>query len=436
MPMSSIANPTRTEGARAGWPVARLCTLLATVLATVTIVSFHPFEPAGPQPDEGGDLVNQLGFGFLGAVALFGLFTLVDRRVATTLLSPWWLALLALMGLSVLQAPSPPDALRAGIYTMTGLFIMAAALTLPRDAAGFSTMLATMAVIVLGLCYYGVLALPEVAIHGAEGPEAQHAGLWRGSFAHKNIASPVMATLCFAGIYLWRRGWRFGGGLIFVLALVFMVNAGSKATMAVMPLVAIMVLLPGICGMRFLAPLLVALTLCLMGLVTLGVVFIGPLGDLHDAFLPDVTYTGRTTLWAFMGEMLAQRPWAGYGLEGFWNSDTVLLADQPFDRDWDIRGIVHGHNSYLDLAIAMGLPALAIAIVAFVVAPLRDFLRTPPLRENVLLADFFLMIAAFALINALFESFFFRRVDPVWLFLVFSLLGLRLTARFPVTGHV
>ena len=47
--------------------------------------------------------------------------------------------------------------------------------------------------------------------------------------------------------------------------------------------------------------------------------------------------------------------------------------------------MVHGHNGYVDVALAMGLPALAIALMAFAVEPMRDYLRTPPIRENVLL---------------------------------------------------
>ena len=109
--------------------------------------------------------------------------------------------------------------------------------------------------------------------------------------------------------------------------------------------------------------------------------------------------------------------------------------DRPFDIDWDIRGIVHGHNGYLDIAVAMGLPALGVAVAAFLIAPLRDYARTPLLRENVWAADFFMMVTLFTALNAFLESFFFRRADPVWLFFVMGMLGLRLSARFPLRAH-
>ena len=51
----------------------------------------------------------------------------------------------------------------------------------------------------------------------------------------------------------------------------------------------------------------------------------------------------------------------------------LLDTDQPFDRPWDIRTIVHGHDGYLDIAVVMGIPALCVAVYAFLIAPLRDY---------------------------------------------------------------
>jgi O-antigen ligase len=59
-------------------------------------------------------------------------------------------------------------------------------------------------------------------------------------------------------------------------------------------------------------------------------------------------------------------------------------------------------------------------------------MRIPLRKENIFLGDFFMMILLFTALNSFLESFFFRRADPVWLFFVFSVIGLRLTARFPL----
>ncbi|MES0120070.1 hypothetical protein NKK52_29415 [Mesorhizobium sp. C277A] len=49
------------------------------------------------------------------------------------------------------------------------------------------------------------------------------------------------------------------------------------------------------------------------------------------------------------------------------------------------------------------------------IAPLRDYMRIPPRKENIYLGDFFMMVVLFTALNAFLESFFFHRGDPVWL---------------------
>ena len=124
-------------------------------------------------------------------------------------------------------------------------------------------------------------------------------------------------------------------------------------------------MLPGLIGMRLVTIALFALAIAGTGVATLGIVFIEPMKQLAHTHFPDLTYTGRVTLWEFAGEMLAKRPWFGYGYDSFWGSKMLLDTDQPFDRPWDIRTIVHGHDGYLDIALVMGIPALCVAVFTF-----------------------------------------------------------------------
>lgn len=402
-------------------------------MLSVILITFRPFSPAGaPDAPEGGDIVNQLGFGSLGVVAIFVLLTFSDGRKLHALLSPAMVVMFGFFLLSVMNATDPPSAMRAAGFTIIGVLTMAAIITAPRDADSLSTVFAVSSLIVLGVCYAGLVLFPQEAMHNTDSFEPEHAGLWRGSFSHKNIAGPVMACLSFAGIYIWRRGRRMAGTIIVVLAMVFMLNTGSKTTAGLVPASILLVVLPGMIGMRLLTPLLFVLLIVGTAFATLGIVFIDPLRHLAAEYAPHLTYTGRTALWEFGGEMIARRPWTGYGYESFWSTPFVWTMDQPFDRDWDIRGIVHGHNGYLDMAVIMGVPALVAAVVAFLIVPLVDYMRIPLRRENVFLGDFFMMVLLFTALNAFLESFFFRRADPVWLFFVMSIMGLRMVSRFPL----
>ncbi|QPC86779.1 O-antigen ligase family protein [Mesorhizobium sp. NBSH29] len=441
--MSNTGSLKRTEldAIRDRFPVRRIGILLTSLIFAVALVGFRPFQLIGDEAMEGGDVVNQLGFGSLGAVSLFSLLAFTDRRVLAALFSPWWLLLLAFLLLSVLHAADPSSAMRAAFFTVIGLLAMVSVLAVPRDADAFSTSLAFAGFAVILLSYAGLIVFPDIARHTANSLEPQHAGFWRGVFQHKNLTGPVMACFSFGGLYLFRRGWKQAGGILFITAIIFMANTGSKTTVGLVPLAVGLVMLPGIIGMRFLTPLLFTVAIVLTGLATIGIVFIPALTDLASTVAPDLTYTGRTALWKFSGEMIMHQPWWGYGYESFWGTPFITEMDRSFDQDWDIRGIVHGHNGYLDIAVIMGLPALAVAAITFLIVPLFDYMRTPNLKENIYLADFFMMILLFTTLNAFLESIFFRRADPVWLFFILAVFGLRVVARIPYrsrpddTGH-
>ncbi|MGX9571266.1 O-antigen ligase family protein [Mesorhizobium sp. f-mel] len=433
--MSNTGSLRRTERAPLSAAFTRdgVATAIAALLFTVILVSFRPFQPAGAEmTGDGGDIVNQLGFGSLGAISIFSLLAFADPRVVRSLLSPSWLLMLGFFVLSVVMATDPPSAMRAASFTLIGILTMATILALPRDAEAFSKVIIFTIVVVIGLSYIGLIVFPHEALHTTDSLEPEHAGLWRGVFTHKNIAGPVMACFSFAGLYLYRRGQRLWGASIFCAAMIFMLHTGSKTTAGLVPFSILIVVLPSLIGMRLGTPILFVLAIIAAAIGTLGIVFLPPVKHLAALYFPDLTYTGRTTLWEFAGEMLAKRPWTGYGFESFWGTPLLLNQDQPFDRAWDIRTIVHGHNGYLDIAVLMGIPALCVAVYTFLIAPLRDYLRIPLRKENIYLGDFFMMVVLFAALNAFLESFFFHRADPVWLFFVFGMFGLRQVSLRPM----
>ncbi|MEP4420958.1 MAG: O-antigen ligase family protein, partial [Nitratireductor sp.] len=90
--MSNTDRLRRTEVVPLGNPTLRqISTVLATVVLAIVLISFRPFQPEGPAAAQGGDIVNQIGFGSLALLAGFSLLTLADRRVVAMMVSPWWL---------------------------------------------------------------------------------------------------------------------------------------------------------------------------------------------------------------------------------------------------------------------------------------------------------------------------------------------------------
>lgn len=433
--MSNIGNLKRTDAALAV-PMRLIASLAAALILCVLLISFRPFQPASTAiAGGGGDLVNQLGFGALGGISILAMIMLANSRTLLALMSPMWIVMFGFVFLSTFIADDPGAAQRAVIFTFIGVLCVVAVLALPPDADGFSLALVIAAVAVLMLSYAGLLLVPDLAKHTAGEIESEHAGLWRGIFAHKNIAGPVMAALSFGGIYLIRRGWRKIGIGILVLALWFVAHTGSKTTTGLVPLVVMLVMVPGLFGMRALTALLIAAALTGFFFFTIGTLFFPATHDFLLQTGADATFTGRTSIWQFALEKLSQSPWRGYGLESFWEAPVVRQAENPYYLDWDVRGIVHAHNGYLDIAIAMGVPALICAIIILVLLPLVDYVRTLRKRENIFLSDFFMMCLTFSLMNAFLESFFFRRADPVWLLVVMAAFGLRMTARIALPSR-
>jgi O-antigen ligase len=433
--MSSTAIPRRTDHSVFLTPdrLSQLRTLAAGLILTVLLVSFRPFQLNGSaDPNQSGDILNQLGFSAVGAVSLLLMLSLVDRRILISLISPWWSLVFCFVTLSVLNSLNPFGAFRAVMFMMMGVFGIMAVLSLTPSADGFSKILAVAASTVLLLSFAGVILMPEIARHGADSVEPEHVGLWRGIFSHKNVAGPVMASISFAGLYLFRRGWRFVGLILGIGALIFLSNTGSKTSALLSPMVVLIVLLPGVFGARALASVSVFFAMCLFALGTLGTVLFRPLEQLRDYLSPGTTYTGRTEIWKYAFSNIADRPWTGFGFEGFWLSPFVRGGEKDISLAWDVRGAVHGHNGYVDIALAMGVPALCAALLALVIVPLADYARVQKTRENVFIADLFLMIFTFSALNAFLESFFFRRADPVWLLFLMAVLGLRLVSRFEV----
>jgi O-antigen ligase len=92
--------------------------------------------------------------------------------------------------------------------------------------------------------------------------------------------------------------------------------------------------------------------------------------------------------------------------------------------------VAHSHNGYLDTALAMGLPGLALLIAVLVIGPLRDFHVADRNGNNGPLTTVLLRIWLFGVYLAAFESFFLDRADPIWFTFLIAVFGLHYLARF------
>lgn len=406
---------------------------LAFLAFSLLMISLRPFEAGSlfQQPETaGGDRLNQIGFLIAGIVAVISMATLVNRKLLSVFLSPAWLAIGVVMAFSIVVAPDPASATRSVILTLIGMILAASVVLLPPDERSFQRVSAAAILTAMAVSYVGIALLPGYSVHGGTGDEAQHAGLWRGHFSHKNIAGPVMSVFVMFGIYLWRSKQQALGAIVTILALFFVVQTGSKTTNGFLPIAVFIVLAGRVIGLPLLTVGLYAVVVAMIAGLTLGSVYSEGWASMTRAILSDPSFTGRTTLWQYGMENIGVRPWFGTGFDSFWGTPTVEQIERPFERDWDFRGIVHGHNNFVDMALTMGLVGFFVLLWALFVAPAVNYVKSCRDKTNANLADLFMMILVFMTMLSFLETFFLRRVDPIWLLMFMAITGLQLTARF------
>jgi O-antigen ligase len=169
--------------------------------------------------------------------------------------------------------------------------------------------------------------------------------------------------------------------------------------------------------------------LLLLNMLSVGTVMYEGFAVIAKALPLDSTFTGRTDIWAFAVQALQQRLPIGYGFSSFWGSSSI--QNLPEGKEWAAFAS-HSHNGYLDTALGMGLPGLALLIVAFVIEPLRNFHKADLGGNNGPLTMLLLRIWLFGIYLSALESFFLDRADPLWFTFLLALFGLHYLARFRV----
>jgi O-antigen ligase len=267
-----------------------------------------------------------------------------------------------------------------------------------------------------------------VSIHLATDTQEPHlAGDWRGSFGHKNVAAAIMAMLVFIGIYIIRSGARLSGIAIIALSALFLIKAEGKSSTALLVMVLCMTQVTTIVRPFWARVTIMLVPLLAMNLLSVGTVINPELEQIVSLLPIDTTFTGRTDIWTFAIQALQLRLPTGYGFAAFWGSSSV--QNLPQGMEW-AEYASHSHNGYLDTALAMGLPGVALLIAALVIAPLRDFQNVDRGGNNGPLAMMLLQIWLFGLYLSSMESFFLDRADPMWFTFLIAVFGLHYLARF------
>lgn len=269
--------------------------------------------------------------------------------------------------------------------------------------------------------YVFVFALPFYGIHQATGVEPHLAGLWRGQFAHKNMAGPICAVELVLIFYARRLAPIYILLPLALLEFVFLLKSGSKTPLFLILLVA--VLARGLLSVRsgpVLAGMVLA-SLAILNTITLATVASDEARDIAGELIGDVTFTGRIELWRFLLHYTADYPMMGAGFQSFWQVGSLSPAVTR-GNSWVVSA-VYGHQGFLDTVVTIGIPGLFLTLLFVVVRPALDLAAIRQRNDPIL--RLFVTIWLFGLFTNGTESILLNRADGTWLFLVASIVVIR-----------
>jgi O-antigen ligase len=411
--------------------IVRGATFVGTLL--LAWISLRPFTDLGDMRVDdvstGKEAVTYAAFGGLAALTL--VLTMRDNmRGLASLLTPGFLLFGSWICLTVVLSLDPGTSIRRFALTAFVMAVTAAMLLLPKSQNELMRWFSIAALVLLATCYLGILLAPQLSIHLAtDAQEPALAGDWRGTFGHKNMAAAMMVMLLFLGIYVFRSGALISGAAIVCLTALFLFYAAGKSSLALCFAVLLLTSLTSVVRSFWLRAVMLLGPLLALNMLSVGTVMSEGLAEVAKALPVDTSFTGRADIWVFAVQALQERLPTGYGFQSFWGSSAI--QDLPEGKEWAALAS-HSHNGYLDTALGMGLPGLALLLVALAIEPLRNFHRAGLGGNNGPLTMALLRIWLFGLYLSSMESFFLDRASPLWFTFLLAVFGLHYLARFRV----
>ncbi|HEV2154021.1 O-antigen ligase [Bradyrhizobium sp.] len=415
---------------------AARCLIVVAALLLV-LVTLDPF-PDLRNPDVatvvGGRMaLTYVSWGLLAAVAVL-FVAATDAPALKSLVTPLHLCLVGWLLINIVFSESRGVSMQRFVLAASVTSIAVLIPLLPPTQRSFNQCLGAAALALLALCYLGIVLAPQYSIHTAlDITEPQLAGDWRGSFGHKNVASPVMTILVYVGIYLSAVGSFVMGPAIAALAGLFLVFTGGKTSSVLCLAIYGLASLVYVTRNLWLKRMVCFVPLIVMNLLTVGSVMSPSLGAMTRLLPLDPTFTGRSEIWEFALAAVAEKPIIGHGYAAFW--DDVTERQTAAGSEW-ATSAAHSHNSYLDLAVTIGLPGLLLVVLVFVLAPLRNFQTVQAHNRSNALGKLFLTIWLFGLYFGTTETFLLERQNPVWFMFALAVAGLHFLARFQCVAQM
>jgi O-antigen ligase len=296
------------------------------------------------------------------AFAILGLVT-PSQGNRTRVPRATWMAILALAVAGLLawtRSFVPDEALIRYVGTMAGPFLVF--LTILRLPKGDPVLEQLPRLVYLTFALIGVLSL----VFKLQNPHISRvAGYFPLSVTMVGYAAAAMVPL---GLhYVYERPNKLVEGLLFTLVVMAMLLTNTRMAM-------IMTSIGLVTNFRRMKQTLgLALPVVLLILVLGPSILFSRFQELERAAF-DVSSASRLLAWYEGLQMVLAHPWLGIGFDNF---AQAFIQSTPLV----LLRLIHSHNMALQLAIDLGLPAMALYLWTVAVSVLRGWKRRGPLAK-------------------------------------------------------
>lgn len=219
--------------------------------------------------------------------------------------------------------------------------------------------------LLLLLCVTSVVMVVAFPQYGRSQLDVRNPGAWAGIFSSRGSASRAYLYLITASVMLWHKQRTLRRTLMFLLAMLMVMNAHVVTTMLMLAL-----FVTYLCIQRFTHTLArrtsFAVLLTLIVGTAAGAALLYPvLPALLQAVGRDPTLTGRTDIWAVLIQSVMKRPLLGYGFYAFWQGLKGESGVVIHRLNWTFG---YAHNGYLEISLQLGLIGLVLFLVTLAMA--------------------------------------------------------------------
>lgn len=365
---------------------AHFVTLIISVLVIFNIVPSNIFNPPAKydtnaivMPTEGTAISKLIWLSLLAAGLAVALKRSAQFKKLLRSVNPFLLIFFALVAASITWSIEPGITIKR-LVTASTILLDAVALALAAwHPTRFQSVLRPVLTLLLVASVVFVITEPTLGIE--QSTQLELVGAWHGLTAQKNAFGSLaaMALLLWLHAFLTKEtaSWKaIAGGLIAALCLF---NSRSSTSIMATAFAAILMLmmLRSPPGLRRYMPYLIAVFIGTLLLYSLAVLNLLPgsgvlLSPITAITGKDLTFSGRTAIWAIINEHIARSPLIGSGYGAYWvqkpDSPSMVMLQRLYFYPTE------GHNGYLDVINDLGLIG-GVCLFAYLIVFLRQGLR-------------------------------------------------------------